>query len=103
MSEEPTKEMSQKYDTKPTIETVLERIEAMRSEMQASITEMRSEMQSEIKAVRVETQVGFDRVESLGSSTRAEVLAMRSEFLTLRGDFRELRHALGEHIPSLKA
>ena len=85
MSEEPTEEMPQKYDTKPTIETVLERLE-----------QLRSEMHSEIKAVRVEMQVGFDRVESIASGTRAE-------FLTLRADFRELRHALGEHIPALKA
>ena len=74
MSEEPTKEMSQKYDTKPTIETVLERINEM----------------------RVEMEVRFDRIESIASGTR-------SEFLTLRADFRELRHALGEHIPALKS
>lgn len=96
MSEEPTKETPQKYGTKPTIETVLERLEQMRSEM-------RSDIRSEIRAVRVEMQVGFDRIESIASGTRAEVLAMRSEFLTLRADFRELRQALGEHIPALKA
>ena len=95
MSEEPTKDMPQKYDTKPTIETVLERIEQLRSEMH-------SDIYSEIKAVRVEMQVGFDRVESIISGTRAEVLAMRSEFLTLRADFRELKHAFGEHLPALK-
>ena len=92
MSEEPTKDMPQKYDTKPTIETVLERIEAMRSELH-----------SEIKAVRVEMQVGFDRIESVVTATRSEFAGTRSEFLTLRADFRELRHALGEHIPALKA
>ena len=85
MSEDPTKDMPQKYDTKPTIETVLERMEAMRSEIR-----------SDIQAVRVEMQVGFDRIESIVSGTRAE-------FLTLRADFRELKQALREHLPALKA
>ena len=96
MSEEPTQDMPQKYDTKPTIETVLERMEAMRSDIMQAL-------HSEIHAVRVEMQVGFDRVDSVISGMRAEVLAMRSEFLTLRADFRELKQTLGEHIPALKA
>ncbi len=96
MSEDPTKDIPQKYDTKPTIETVLERMEAMRSDIMQA-------MHSEIQAVRVDMQkmqtnmqVGFDRIESIVSGTRAE-------FLTLRADFRELRQALGEHLPASKA
>lgn len=85
MTEDSTKDMSQKYDTKPTIETVLERI-----------NEMHVELRSEITGLRVEMDVRFDRVESIVSGTR-------SEFLTLRADFRELKHALGEHIPALKS
>jgi hypothetical protein len=81
VSEDTTKDLSQKYDTKPTIETVLERI---------------SEMRGEMNKMRVDIQVGFDRIESIVSGTRAE-------FLTLRADFRELKHALGEHIPALKS
>ena len=96
MSEEPTKDMPQKYDTKPTIETVLERIQAMRADMQAMRSDIMEALHSEIKAVRVEMQVGFDRVEGIASGTRAE-------FLTLRADFRELKQALGKHIPALKA
>lgn len=85
MNEDTTKDMSEKYDTKPTIETVLERI-----------NEMRGEMLERFKELRVELDVRFDRVESIASGTR-------SEFLTLRADFRELKHALGEHIPALKS
>ncbi len=95
MSEDTTKDMPQKYDTKPTIETVLERIEAMRSDIMEAV-------HSEIQAVRVEMQVGFDRIESIVSGMRSEFMATRSEFLTLRADFRELKHALVEHIPALK-
>ncbi|HYG79895.1 MAG TPA: hypothetical protein VD861_05880 [Pyrinomonadaceae bacterium] len=85
MSEDTTKDMSEKYDTKPTIETVLERI-----------SEMRAEMLERFKELRVELDVRFDRVESIVSGTR-------SEFLTLRADFKELRHALGEHLPALNS
>jgi hypothetical protein len=91
VSEDTTKDVSQKYDTRPTIETVLERIDEMRGEMK----EMRGEMVERFKEMRVEVDVRFDRVESVVSATR-------SEFLTLRADFRELKHALGEHIPALK-
>jgi uncharacterized coiled-coil DUF342 family protein len=138
MNEDTTKDLSKKYDTKPTIETVLERISDMRGEMLERMNEMRSElsgeingmrsemngirgemngirgemngmrgelsgeinklrdeMSGEIKKLRAEMHVGFDRVESIATGTRAE-------FLTLRADFRELKQALVEHIPALK-
>ena len=124
MSEDTTKDVSQKYDTKPTIETVLERINEMRVEMRGEINGMRGELKEvrgelgneinklraemsgeingiraelsrEIKSLRAEMQVGFDRIESIAIGTRAE-------FLTLRADFRELKQALIEHIPALK-
>jgi hypothetical protein len=85
VSEDTTKDMSKKYDTKPTIETVLERI-----------NQMHVEMQERFKEMRIEMDVRFDRVESIASGTRAE-------FLTLRADFRELKQALVENIPALKA
>lgn len=96
MNEDTTKDMAEKYDTKPTIETVLERISEMRGEMLERFNEMRGEMLERFKELRVELDVRFDRVESIASGTRAE-------FLTLRADFRELKHALGEHIPALKS
>jgi hypothetical protein len=95
MSEDTTKDMSQKYDTKPTIETVLERMNEMRSEINGEINKLRVEMSGEINKLRSEMHVGFDRVESIASGTRAE-------FLTLRADFRELKQVLIEHIPALK-
>jgi arginyl-tRNA synthetase len=96
VSEDTTQDMSEKYDTKPTIETVLERINEMRGELLEGINELRGEMLERFKELRVEMDVRFDRVESIASGTRAE-------FLTLRADFRELKHALGEHIPALKS
>jgi hypothetical protein len=113
MSEDTTKDLSKKYDTKPTIETVLERMNemrgellgemngmrgemnGMRGELSGEINKLRDEMSGEIRKLRVEMQAGFDRVESIATGTRAE-------FLTLRADFRELKQALVEHIPALK-
>ena len=74
MSEDPTKDIKQKYDTKPTIETVLERINELRDDM----------------------HVRLDRIESVVNATR-------SEFLTLRADFTELKRELREHLPTLKS
>jgi hypothetical protein len=59
--------------TKPTIETVLERIADMEERL----------------------GVRLDRIESVGNATR-------SEMLDLRADFRELRTQLREHFPALR-
>ena len=61
--------------TKPTIETVLERINALGDALR-----------SELKIMREEFQIRLDRIESVSSQTRAEML-------TLRADFREFLHA----------
>jgi hypothetical protein len=67
-------------DTKPTLETILERINALGDE---------------IRAFREEVEVRLDRVESVANQTRAEML-------TLRADFREWRSALKERVPALR-
>lgn len=60
-------------DTKPTLETVLERIEALRREM----------------------NVRLDRIESLALTTRGEMLS-------LRADFTELKESIREHFPAVQ-
>jgi hypothetical protein len=69
MSEEPTKNLDEKYDTKPMLETIL--------------TEMRAGFE------RVEKRLdGFDvRLDRVASDTSAT----RAEMLTLRADFHEFR------------
>jgi hypothetical protein len=62
-------------DTKPTIETVIERINALGSTLR-----------NELKAMREELQIRLDRIEGVTSQTRAEML-------TLRADFREFLHS----------
>ena len=72
MSEEPTQDLTQKYDTKPTIETVL-------TEMRAGFARV------EERFVAFETRIEkmalqLERVTSVVHETRAELLELRMEF-----------------------
>ena len=88
MSEDPTKDIKQKYDTKPTIETIL--------------TEMRDGFARLVKGLedfahwRNDFDVRLERVEAVVNQTR-------SEMLTLRADFKELKSILSEQRPALKS
>jgi hypothetical protein len=72
VSEDPTQNLEQRYGTNPTILTVLERLDAFRSEVSTRLD-------------RIETQL--DRVSGVTFETRA--------------DLRELKGQLKEHFPSL--
>jgi predicted nucleic acid-binding Zn-ribbon protein len=85
VSEDPTKDMSQKYDTKPTIETVLERISALEGGVNNRLDKMQEQL-----------GIRLDRIES-------EVKQTHSELYSLRADFTELKSAINEHLPSLKS
>lgn len=100
--------MSEDATTKPTIETVLERVNALgevvtslredfkgfaeetrgeaksfREELRGEIKSFREELRGDFKAFREEVENRLDRVESMTNMTR-------SEMLTLRMDFREI-------------
>lgn len=83
MSEETTQDITPKYDTKPTIETVLELINALGKDMHTRIDNLEEKL-----------NIRLDRIES-------EVKQTRSEFLTLRADFTELKGILKEHLPTV--
>lgn len=88
MSEDTTKDIEQKYDPKPTIETVL-------TEVRDGFTRIERRF-DEFDAWRTDFDVRLDRVESVVNQTR-------SEMLTLRADFKEFKTALSEHLPALKS
>jgi hypothetical protein len=79
--------MNDGLETKPTLETILERINALGAEMRAGF----GAIDKRFEAV----EISLDRVESVSSQTRAEML-------TLRADFREWQSALKEHLPTLR-
>jgi prefoldin subunit 5 len=77
--------VSDEAQTKPTIETVLERINALGQEFRSEITTLRSEftaLREEMHTFREKVEISLDRIESMTNQTRAEML-------TLRADFRE--------------
>jgi peptidoglycan hydrolase CwlO-like protein len=79
MSEEPTENLEQKYDTRPMLETILREMRAGFARIERKIDDL---------------DVRVDRVESVVNATR-------SEMLTLRADFKELRNLLKEHLPAV--
>jgi hypothetical protein len=73
--------MSSNADTKPTLETVLERIDGMRTDL--------NQLRQEITRNFADFDVRIDRIESVVNATR-------SEMLTLRADFREFKQKVEE-------
>jgi len=65
--------------TRPTLDTLLERINAVGEEMRAGFTAI---------------NVRLDRIESLASTTRGEMLSMRADFTEMQNEFREVRAGL---------
>ncbi len=79
--------MSEDATTKPTIETVLERVNALGdvvNSLRSETKDFREEIRREFKDFREEVENRLDRIESMTNMTR-------SEMLTLRMDFREIR------------
>jgi hypothetical protein len=79
--------MNDGLETKPTLETILERMNEIRAEMRAGFDAIDKRFET--------VEISLDRVESVSSQTRAEML-------TLRADFREWQSALKEHLPALR-
>jgi len=76
--------------TKPTLETILERINSVSD----GVTGLRDEfgsLRDEFQLFRGEFEIRIDRIEGLTNQTRAEML-------TLRADFREFRNQSKEPV-----
>lgn len=82
MSDEPTKNIEEKYDTRPTIETVLERINALGEEL-------RSEMRD-----------GFAQINVRLKKVENKISLLNEDVLELRSDIKELNNSLKVHEPS---
>ncbi len=65
--------------TRPTLDTLLERINAVGEEMRAGFTAINDRL---------------NRIESLASTTRGEMLSMRADFTEMQTEFREVRAGL---------
>ena len=86
MSEDPTRDIEQKYDTKPTLETVLLRLEEFRSEVNAFRSEVNTRLdglQAEIAGAREETRASLRKFGH-------KIDALNNDILELRADMRDL-------------
>lgn len=81
MSEDKTQDMAQRYDTKPTIETVLERINALGTELRDGFAHIEKRLD--------DFDVRLDRMESDVNKTRSEMLTLRADFKEFRTRFKE--------------
>jgi hypothetical protein len=81
--------------TKPTIETILERIDASRTDIEGRIDALRTDMEGRVEALRTDIEkrfddlnIRFDRIESVTYSTRGEFVEMRADFREFRAQFK---------------
>ena len=71
--------MSSNADTKPTLETVLERIDNLRQEMNRRFDEHDKRF-DEQKKILSDFDVRIDRIDGVVSITRSDVVNMRADF-----------------------
>lgn len=97
--------MANEYVTKPTLETLLEKMNDL-GERFGGIEDRMSGLEERMNAFeeRVEKRLDSfeERVFTRLDRIESEVKITHSELFTLRADFRELRGALKEQIPALK-
>jgi predicted nucleic acid-binding Zn-ribbon protein len=91
MSEDKTQDISQRFDTKPTFETILEEMRDFR----AGVEKRFDSFDTRMSRFEERIEARLDRIES-------EVKKTGSEFYEMRADFRELRNTLKEHFPAIK-
>jgi hypothetical protein len=80
MSEDPTKDIGEKYQTNPTIETVVQMLGELRQHVDKRFNDQESRL-----------SVRLDRIESEVKQTHSELYALRADFTELRSEFKEFR------------
>lgn len=91
--------MANEYATKPTLETLLEKMNGLSGQfggLGRRMDSLEERMERRMDSLEERLFVRLDRIES-------EVKLTHSELYALRADFTELRGALKEHIPALKS
>ena len=74
--------------TKPTIETVLERTNSLQGQISELKTEGRSH-RDEFQLFRGEMEIRLERIEGMTNQTRAEMLNLRADFREWRNEMKE--------------
>jgi chromosome segregation ATPase len=77
--------VSDEAQTRPTIETVLERINALSSELRSEMRAAREYLDKRFE----ELEIRLDRIESDVNKTRSEMLTLRADFREFRAQFKQ--------------
>ena len=91
--------MNDDATTKPTIETVLQRINSLGENLQSQIGELKDDfglqrvelgaLRNEFQLFRGEMEIRIDRIEGMTNQTRAEMLNLRADFREFCGQLKE--------------
>ena len=84
--------MSEDLTTRPTMETVLERLNALGEQVNSlgeKFGSFREEIKTEFGSFREKVDIRLDRVESLTHLTHSEMLALRADFKEIQAHIRQ--------------
>ena len=99
MSEDPTHNLEQKYDTKPTLETVLTEMRAGFAQLNARIDGLEQQLNGRIDALEQKMEKRFDGVESRLDDLSRKVSLLNEDVLQLRADFK----MIGKRVEGLES
>src|SRR2546426_12662882 len=98
--------MADEMTTKPTIETVLERISAFEERFETRFEQFEKQVATRFEQFEKQVTTRFDKVDARFDSIENEIdrvasvaYSTKAEMLSLRVDFRDLRAQLKEALP----
>ena len=91
--------MADEMITKPTIETVLERISAFENRFVSRFEQFEKQVDERFEHFEKQVAERFDRIDNEIDRVASVAHSTKAEMLTLRADFRELRTQLREVLP----
>jgi hypothetical protein len=87
MSEDPTKDIGEKYDTDPTLDTVVRMLGELRDVLEKRFSDLERGL-----------SIRLDRIESEVKQTHSELFSLRADFTELRSEFNEFRAEVRERL-----
>jgi len=94
VSEDPTKDIGQKYDTDPTLDMVVRMLGELRDETRNGF----AAMEKRFSVLETGLSIRLDRIESEVKQTHSELFSLRADFTELRSEFNEFRAEVRERL-----
>jgi hypothetical protein len=86
VSEDPTKDIGEKYQTKPTLETILERINALGEGLNARIDGLEIKLTERIDKFEQHVEARFDRTDNRLDDLTTKMKLLNEDVLQMRSD-----------------